>query len=277
MESLGPGEQQPAAAQEQDVSETKVFIDFPGRRVERRPGNLVVKRGRRVVVAEREALAYAGTLNLPVPRLRDPPVSEVTGADASGDIVSIWMDYVDGVELEEIWPDMTAEQKMDIALQLREILTVMRQQTSPMGSKIASCGGGEVRDRRSWSIANGGPFDDEACFNEFQLDMNPSATEEGRQLVQALQQQQLSKQHRVVFTHGDLTQHNIIIKKDNYSIQALVDWEFAGWFPEHWEYVKFLDMAPKHSDWTEYARYIFPQEYLDELAMFKAVKRWQRP
>ncbi|KAK7537151.1 kinase-like domain-containing protein [Phyllosticta citribraziliensis] len=276
MESIGPGEQHPAAAQEQDASDTKVFINFPGRRVERRPGNLVLKRGPRVVVAEREALAYAGTLNLPVPRLHDPPDSEATGEDAGGEIVSIWMDYVDGVVLEDVWPDMTAEQKMDIALQLREILTIMRQQTSPMGSKIASCGGGQLSDRRTYSVRKGGPFADEACFNDFQLDLHKQLVPEVVQkaLAQALQQQQ---QHRVVFTHGDLTQHNIIIDKDSNRIQALIDWEFAGWFPEHWEFLKFVDMSPKNRDWEDYARYILPEQYLNELVIFEAVKRWQRP
>ncbi|KAK8166571.1 hypothetical protein IWX90DRAFT_358577, partial [Phyllosticta citrichinensis] len=185
---------------------------------------------------------------------------------------------LDGAVLEDVWPDMTAEQKMDVARQLRAILEEMRRQTSPLGAAtmIASCGGGALSDRRTYNVCHGGPFADEAAFDAFQLDVyKPTPREVRDALARALEQQQRSKQHRVVFTHGDLTQLNIIVDKDSYRIRALLDWEYAGWYPEHWEYVKFVDTHPKHKDWRDYARYILPRQNLDELVVYQALKRWQ--
>ncbi|KAK8174500.1 hypothetical protein BC567DRAFT_209769 [Phyllosticta citribraziliensis] len=238
----------------------QVLLDGYGCRVERRPGNLVVKHGRRVTVAERDALAYAGTLNLPVPRLHELPAPEAeaeaeaeaaaatekANAGSVGHGVSIWMDYIDGAMLEDVWPAMTAAQKMDVARQLRAILEEMRRQT----------------DRRLYNACHGGPFADEAAFDAFQLDVYETTP---------------CEVHRVVFTHGDLTQLNIIVDKDSYRIRALLDWEYAGWYPEYWEYVKFVDTHPKYKDWRDYARYILPERCLDELVVYQALKRWQSP
>ncbi|KAI9744760.1 MAG: hypothetical protein M1818_001685 [Claussenomyces sp. TS43310] len=42
--------------------------------------------------------------------------------------------------------------------------------------------------------------------------------------------------HRIVFTHSDLSMRNILVKDGR--ISAIVDWENAGWYPEYWEYTK---------------------------------------
>lgn len=109
------------------------LLDRHGCRVERRPGNTQSRSsstkyryGPRVPFAEREALAYATTLDLPVPRLHDVPAPEETektdAGGGDGDGGSIWMDHIDGAVLEDVRPDMTTEQKMGDACQLREIL-----------------------------------------------------------------------------------------------------------------------------------------------------------
>jgi thiamine kinase-like enzyme len=38
-----------------------------------------------------------------------------------------------------------------------------------------------------------------------------------------------------VFCHNDLGQHNIIVDPKNLKILAIVDWEFAGFFPYWFE------------------------------------------
>lgn len=86
---------------------------------------------------------------------------------------------------------------------------------------------------------------------------------------------QLRSNHRIVFTHGDLTQHNIIVK-DN-KIVGLLDWEYAGWYPEYWEYVNFFERQSRNRDWKDYARDIFPRIYDHELVVHQAMSRWQLP
>ncbi|KAL1385281.1 kinase-like domain-containing protein [Phyllosticta capitalensis] len=252
------------------LTETHVFISTPSYHVERRPGKLVVKYGREVKNCEREALAYASSLNLPVPRLHD----DLPNPDADGNNVCIWMDYVDGDVLEHMWPSMTAEQKLDIAKQLRDILSVMRRQKSTTG-KIESCGGGELTDLRTYSSHSGGPFSNEAAFQQWHVDSLYTQTPKDVRDAIAQGLRRYFSNHQVVFTHGDLSQRNIIVKENR--IQALLDWEYAGWYPEHWEYVKFLHMASKNKDWQDYVDTIFPEKYLDELFAFEALLYHQNP
>ena len=77
--------------------------------------------------------------------------------------------------------------------------------------------------------------------------------------------------HRIVLTHGDLSQHNILVQ--NGKITGLIDWEFAGWLPEHWEYVNFVKRAPVNRDWRDYATTIFSQRYDSELVHFLALSQ----
>ena len=52
-----------------------------------------------------------------------------------------------------------------------------------------------------------------------------------------LPQKNNSTGHKIVFTHGDLAPRNIMISKD-FVITGIIDWEYGGWYPEYWEYVK---------------------------------------
>lgn len=115
----------------------------------------------------------------------------------------------------------------------------------------------------------GGPFQDEHAFNTFILDFPPSTPNAIRTALTA----RLRSGHRVMFTHGDLSQHNILVK-DN-KITGLIDWEYSGWFPEYWEYIKFFERPTPHNDWSDYAEVIFSQPY--ELVDYQAISHWHRP
>ena len=39
-----------------------------------------------------------------------------------------------------------------------------------------------------------------------------------------------------VFQHGDLSDRNIIIDKETLQVMALIDWEYAGYFPKGMDY-----------------------------------------
>jgi hypothetical protein len=39
-----------------------------------------------------------------------------------------------------------------------------------------------------------------------------------------------------VFCHNDLAQHNIFVNPETFKITAIIDWEFAGYFPKNFEY-----------------------------------------
>ena len=44
-----------------------------------------------------------------------------------------------------------------------------------------------------------------------------------------------SELEEYVFCHHDLSQHNIIVEPETLKIAAIVDWEYAGFFPEYFE------------------------------------------
>jgi len=49
-----------------------------------------------------------------------------------------------------------------------------------------------------------------------------------------------------VFCHNDLSQQNIILDPDTFKIKAIIDWEYAGFFPRYFEKEIFMRLG--HSD-----------------------------
>lgn len=49
-----------------------------------------------------------------------------------------------------------------------------------------------------------------------------------------------SRNSDFVFCHNDLGQHNIFVDPDTFKITAIIDWEFAGYFTEEFEYPLWL-------------------------------------
>jgi aminoglycoside phosphotransferase (APT) family kinase protein len=233
--------------------------------VTRYPDSTVVKKGRRVNLDERPALELAAEYGLPVPRVYDAGAGPILGE------AWIQMDFIHGEKLDLVWPGMTAAEKSSICRQLRDILTTMRSIPSETGL-IGSCSGGEARDIRIYTDYRGGPFANEEIFNSaFYFDISSLTPIPIRTALY----QQIRHDHRIVFSHGDIAQHNILVKDGQ--ITALLDWETAGWFPEHWDYIKFFDRKGINRDWQNYAPEIFPQSYDTELAYHQAIVRWQHP
>ncbi|KAF1935871.1 kinase-like protein [Clathrospora elynae] len=252
------------AKPETDVGRDYVVIhQISGCNVTLLADSTVIKAGRWVTLDEPPALALAAKHGLPVPRLYD------VGQVPSGENY-IRMNFIEGEKLDVVWPGMTAEEKDSICRQLREVLTTMRSIPSENGL-IGSCSGGNVRDTRQYTQYTGGPYKDEATFNsEFYFDLVKTTPVPIRTALF----QQIRSDHRIVFSHGDLAQHNILVKDGRIT---LVDWDTAGWYPEHWDYLKFFERSCKHEDWKNRAKDIFPQIYDNELAYHQAIIRWQRP
>lgn len=139
------------------------------------------------------------------------------------------MDYMDGDKLDQVWPKLTAEERSSVCRQTREILTTMRSipwKTGLIGSYV----GGKARDCRQYTDYSGGPFKDETEFNSsFYFDLLENTPSPIRRALY----QQIRNDHCIVFSHGDLAQHNILVKDGR--ITGLLDWENAGWSPEHWD------------------------------------------
>ena len=240
---------------------TVVLHKMFNRKVVLHPDNTVLKSGKRIAMGEAEALRVATHAGIPAPRVHDV----YSTPDGQG---HIRMDYVPGQPLDTVWPNLSAEQKKDIARQLREIVEKMRSVAPPPGL-IGACDGTEIRDTRLYFTYHSPPCHDEKAFNGFLLS---NLYEHTPPLVQEAFSQRLRSNHRIVLSHCDLTPRNILVQDGK--IKGLVDWEDSGWYPEYWEYVKFFQRTAD-KDWKHYAGDIFPELYHDELVDFIAISRWQ--
>ncbi|KAF2003693.1 hypothetical protein P154DRAFT_552419 [Amniculicola lignicola CBS 123094] len=235
--------QQKGLMPEAEANDAIVLHEIPGCLVIRYPDSTVVKKGRRVTLYEGRALELAAQLKLPVLHLHE---AQKEGEDGEG---LIRMDFIHGERLNLVWGNMAMEEKDSICQQLQRVLIAMRSVPWETGF-IRSCSGGPARDCRQYTDYSNGPYKDEATFNmSFYFDLVKTTPES---ICSALSKQ-LCNNHRIVFSH-------------NGQVTGLLDWEYAGWYPEHWDYIKFFERPCKYRDWKDHASLIFPQVYESELA-----------
>ena len=89
------------------------------------------------------------------------------------------------------------------------------------------------------------------------------------------------------FTHSNLHPRNIIVRLDDnqgdemaaggVQVTAIIDWEFAGWYPEYWEFVMALNMVPPRGplwDWVDFLPGEAIGNYPVECAVDCLLDRW---
>ncbi|UNI20100.1 hypothetical protein JDV02_006224 [Purpureocillium takamizusanense] len=54
----------------------------------------------------------------------------------------------------------------------------------------------------------------------------------------------VSDQEEYVFCHNDLSQQNVIVDPDTLGIKAIIDWEYAGFFPPQFEFPFYSRLGP---------------------------------
>lgn len=55
---------------------------------------------------------------------------------------------------------------------------------------------------------------------------------------------QPSASDEYVFCHNDLSQQNVIVDPESLKIKAIIDWEYAGFFPSYFEYPFYTRLGP---------------------------------
>lgn len=167
------------------------------------------------------------------------------------------MSRIRGVALSTVWDTAEPQFRETIVGQLASYFHELRTLHTPHGRRICSILGGPVRDFRL-RYEHVGPFEDEDDFNRrgarFNKDFEYLPAEGMPQLVAAAH----SIRHDIVFTHGDLATRNVMV--DGATVTAILDWECAGWFPEHWEYCKsiFATQSWDLEDWLPWLRRVLP-------------------
>ena len=75
--------------------------------------------------------------------------------------------------------------------------------------------------------------------------------------------------HRIIFTHGDLKHHNILVQDGH--VTGFLDWESAGWYPEYWEFTTALRFVQRDFWWYNFVLGLGGGRYSNELECERAL------
>jgi aminoglycoside phosphotransferase (APT) family kinase protein len=137
------------------------------------------------------------------------------------------IDYVHGALLGDLWKRVSTEERAVIFSELRDHVCQLRRLPLPQDACIGE-GPSAARAslmRGSWHRCTPRW---RSC-SECQLCASPRTCG-----------------HRIVFTYSDLDLNNVIMRDGH--TNAVIDWEFAGWYPEHWDFSRFFGW---HGRWLD--------------------------
>ena len=161
------------------------------------------------------------------------------------------MDFIPGRRLDGIWQGLTGVEKREVVEELWGMVRELRALKVPEGIAggemvVGSAEtGGPVRDGALTTLDAVGPFKTITSFHET-LRGNSSLAEFEHLFRSTNHNKNTNHDHdtaprsalyKTVFTHADLCPRNLIRGDDGKLY--IIDWEFAGWWPGYWEYVKW--------------------------------------
>ncbi|KAF2737068.1 APH-domain-containing protein [Polyplosphaeria fusca] len=188
------------------------------------------------------------------------PAPRAVDATQYSDSSFLLMSGIPGEIVGRMISTMIDEQLHSVARDLKKYIAELRQipqqhRLGRSGFQICNALGGGILD---WRIGESKRrelrFLDETQFNECLTDDLP-LDEDARKLVSKSH----GVKHDIVFTHADLNLRNILVD-ENGKISGIVDWEYAGWYPEYWEYTKAHFSARHNVRWTAD---VFDQDFLE--------------
>jgi hypothetical protein len=149
--------------------------------------------------------------------------------------LALEMEFFTGCEILQVaWRGYSQQQKEAIVEQVCRFIAQLRQLEPLHPHRVSSTDGGPCRDIRIGSVKLCGPFENSAAFHE--CVRGGIAQEHAQKIFGSEVLQVHQRNHKVCFTHGDLSVQNILVR--DAKVVAIIDWECAGWYPEYWEYTK---------------------------------------
>ncbi|KAL1886915.1 hypothetical protein Cpir12675_006862 [Ceratocystis pirilliformis] len=155
--------------------------------------------------------------------------------DADSGHMCIVMEYMDGEQLDEVWPRLSEEQKDTVVQQLRGYFVELWQIKGSFVSRV----GGSACDDQYFSITGEDcrPYKDGAELNKA-LVKAWSTNRKNDPLTRLLCkiQVEVMSSHEYVATRNDFDPRNILVRGSG--VIAVLDREFSSIFPGYWEYCK---------------------------------------
>ncbi|RAL08561.1 phosphotransferase enzyme family protein [Aspergillus homomorphus CBS 101889] len=171
----------------------------------------------------------------------DVPVPEVYGWHTEGNVRYIYMEYVNGTSLEQVWRIMT-------------IFQCLRQvEQHPKDPFVGNVTKGPLYDRAFHVnyMHEAGPFATVRDFHDWFTSLHRRPMSDPYSVPVEPFRYDLPDDCAIKFTHGDLHRSNIIVTPTPpYRILAVVDWEQSGWLPEYWESRKAQYTADRGESWS---------------------------
>jgi Phosphotransferase enzyme family len=242
-----------------DGDNKTVKIDLP----DGRPA--VVRYGKHVRISEALTVQHVQKHSSAIPVAPVISVYSSKNMEDSSTINYIISEWIEGSVLEDVWSQLSTAEKGTVVSQLRGIVSAIRQVPfdSPAETYIGSVGRNPCGDPLLGDL---GPYANINEFNEALLELaKPYFRHSYIHIIRRLLTRNLD--YRIVFTHGDIAPRNIIVRQNpehGWEVAAILDWECAGFYPEHWEYVKCLNAVKWSSDWAEQAQFLLERHYDEE-------------
>ena len=188
--------------------------------------------------------------------LQTPQVFRTVSA-APRNLSFIIMERVDGITLEQAWPNLSWITTVKLALQLRRFVSILRSQTSPTAGALASgkCNSFLLQDRfrlpvRSTPAAVWSFIEFWAGFTSTPGAIG--AVQKGERI--STKKGVPSMPSAFVMTHHGLTPRNMCVDKGNQL--WIVNWEYAGWYPKFFEYAGMQHLeVPNNWNWLARLRW----------------------
>ncbi|KAF2002346.1 phosphotransferase enzyme family protein [Amniculicola lignicola CBS 123094] len=215
--------------------------------------SLFVKWGRDIKIAEGQVL-YA---------IREScgnsvPVPEIYGWRTDGTEAFLYMEAIQGKTLDNEWPEMKEGDRLRICSELKTILRSLRQiKQDPNDIFIGNITRSRYFERALFleSQVKTGPFLSVKDFHDWFIHQyKRRLSRADQETIPEPYRQDLPDTSRIVFTHGDLHQSNVIISSSPSGppqVAAVIDWEQSGWLPDYWEDCKAHWTVLPSSEWAQ--------------------------
>ena len=164
----------------------------------------------------------------------------------------ILMERIEGETLARVWGQRSDESRARILRHLKAIVDELRGIPAPSKPRVSNVDGGPIFDHRLPRKSSWGPFETIQDFHrELRSgieaeDIEDDASSPGVKNMTSFHEQAWQSP---VFTHGDLSALNILVRGDE--VVGVVDWETAGWYPPYWEYTSAKHTNPQNLWWQE--------------------------
>ncbi|CAK4032933.1 kinase subdomain-containing [Lecanosticta acicola] len=187
------------------------------------------------------------------------------------------MERVHGEDLPRAWKRLPKDGRHDMFTQLKAMFHELRTLTPPLGTGVESCTGGSLYDSRIKRGPRFGPFRSIQDFHfwlreELRPSEFPSRPKDQEwQDIENMVAMQDGPWPPPVFTHADLNPFNILVRDDK--VVAVIDWDFAGWYPNYWEYTSAWYGNITRTGWQDELGQ-FLDTFSAELEMERTRQKW---